>query len=337
MLSLEAGPYLIQKACSSIQYRLLRRMGRPARVVEMRMLQDAILCEPRVQEVLSWQGDDGWLAEDFHGARSMETGIRVLCEMGVERGNPALARALEALEAAGDRLYIGIGKPGAILDELGLGGSKTIRATVFAYAGIEDRAETQEQIGLALGCFRAALDARHIDQIAEPYKGGLVFRPGAVWPSIYHLRLLAFTHGWRTPENTAMLARAARKLIGWAPIPDIKARRGSQLIAPASFALHDFGLPGPLDPAGWMFWFHRMELMARLGIIRLVPELAAQVRQMETMLDPGGRFTLRVNHPYFKDWGAYTGLMLERDWKAPERRITDLTFRSVIIRAGAVG
>jgi hypothetical protein len=44
-----------------------------------------------------------------------------------------------------------------------------------------------------------------------------------------------------------------------------------------------------------------------------------------------GRFTKALSHTYFRKWGAYTGLMLERDWRDPQRRIYDLTFRSLLI------
>jgi hypothetical protein len=41
--------------------------------------------------------------------------------------------------------------------------------------------------------------------------------------------------------------------------------------------------------------------------------------------------SILLNHTYFRKWGAYTGLMLEHDWCDPQRRIYDLTFRSLII------
>jgi hypothetical protein len=35
---------------------------------------------------------------------------------------------------------------------------------------------------------------------------------------------------------------------------------------------------------------------------------------------------------YYTNWGAYTGLMLERDWRNEQRRANDLTFRCLLIQ-----
>jgi hypothetical protein len=87
-----------------------------------------------------------------------------------------------------------------------------------------------------------------------------------------------------------------------------------------------------LDGAHWMMWFHHMELLARLGIVHLIPELEHQVVELKALLDAGeGSFTKRMAHDYFRSWGAYTGMMLENDWRDPRRRIHDLTFRSLLI------
>jgi hypothetical protein len=87
-----------------------------------------------------------------------------------------------------------------------------------------------------------------------------------------------------------------------------------------------------LDGAGWMMWFHRMELLARLGVIPAVPELQRQANELAVLLESrAGWFTRPLSHAYFKRWGAYTGLMLEQDWKAAQRRLNDLTFRSILI------
>lgn len=326
---------LLETSCPSIQYRVrLEVMRRPRSDKWMRSLQKQILESNRVREVLSWHQPDGWLAWDFHGSRGIEAGIRILCEMGVERDHPVLDGALRALAGHDDRLDRGIGKVGPILDDLGLGGSQMIRAAALAAGGVEDWPCVAAQVDTALSAFRALEAVGSVEEVVETYRGKRVFRPGVTWPSIYHLRLLAFTQSWRTPDNTAMLARAIEKLIGWSPIPDIKARHRSRIIAPASFCMQDFNPSlDTLDPPGWMMWFHRTELLARLGLVGRVPALRSQVDRLRDLLDPADRFTLALNHPYFKNWGAYTGLMLEPDWRTSQRRINDLTFRSLLILA----
>lgn len=324
---------LLEGACPSIKYRVRSEiLGHSASSHGMAELQAQILSDPAVAEVLGWQQADGWLAWDFHGAKGIEAGIRILCEKGVQRSHPGLARALDALEMHTERLDRGIGKVGRILDEQGFGGSLMIRAAVFAYAGVEEKPFVQDQIEKALTGFQAVLVPALLDDLVETYRGKLVFRPGVQWPSIYHLRLLAFTHGWRTAENQKLVAEAVRRLLDLSPIPNIHVRSKSQLVAPASFCMHDFNpAMDQMDDAYWMRWFHRMECLARLGVVPSVPELQGQVDIFANMLDAGGYFTKKLSHPYFTRWGAYPGLMLEADWRIPERRTYDLTFRSKLI------
>jgi len=167
----------------------------------------------------------------------------------------------------------------------------------------------------------------------ETYRGRLVFRQGIAWPNIYHLRLLAWTRGWRTPENRAVVAESVRRLVRLSPIPAGSVRFKSRLVAPASFCMDDFCPDlAALDSAHWMMWFHRMELLARLGVARCIPELESQAAALMKILASGyGQFTLKLEQTYFRKWGAYTGLALENDWKDPQRRQNDLTFRSLLI------
>ena len=169
---------LLADACPSIKYRVRSEiLGYSASSHGMAELQAQILRDSTVAEVLSWQQDDGWLGWDFHGAKGIEAGIRILCEKGVQRSHPGLARALEALEMYTDRLDRGIGKVGKILDEQGFGGSLLIRAAVFAY-GAEEKPFVQEQIEKALVGFQAVLIPASLDDLVAAYRGKLVFRPG---------------------------------------------------------------------------------------------------------------------------------------------------------------
>lgn len=325
---------LLANACASIKYRIKAEiMGQSTLDQEMLELQNQILQDTLVKKVFKWQQPDGWLGWDFHGAVSIETGIRILCEKGVLPQQPVLARTLRALEDYPDRLERGIGKPGKVLDEQGFGGSQMIRAAVFAYAGLEDKPFVKEQVEAALAGFKAVLGVNCINDLVEKYKGKLVFRPGVKWPGIYHLRLLAFTHHWRTTDNQRMVIAAVKKLVELSPLPDIHVRYKSQWIAPASFCMRDFKPDmNTLTNAQWMMWFHRMECLARMCIIHKIPELQQQLNILASMTNTGQNyFTKKLSHPYFTKWGAYTGLMLEPDWRAPIRRIHDLTFRCLLI------
>ncbi|CAG0928533.1 hypothetical protein TFLX_00911 [Thermoflexales bacterium] len=325
---------LLERACPTIQYRLRWEvLGEPRSAPHLRDLHSQILNDAAVQEVFSWQQSDGWLGWNFHGDHSLEAGIRLLCEKGVDPHHSIIANELHALERETDRLDRGIGKVGRILDDRGLGGSQTIRAAVFAYTGIEDKPFVREQIDRALAAFNAVLTINAIDDLVQPYKSGLVYRLDHLWPCIYHLRLLAFTRSWRSAENRRLLIDSVQRLIDLSPLPSIHVRHKSQLIAPASFCMNDFSpVLSVLDDAHWMMWFHRMELLARLGVVRAIPALTRQIAVLRETLAAGqGRFMQALSHAYFRKWGAYTGLMLERDWRDPQRRIYDLTFRSLLI------
>jgi hypothetical protein len=325
---------LLSHGCPSIQYRIHRDLlGQPATSTTMRLLQAQILNDPAVMEVFSWQQPDGWLAYNFHGYHSIESGIRLLCEKGVDSDHPVLMKALHALENETDRLDRGISKVGKFLDDMGLTGSLMIRSVIFSYAGIENKPFIHESIHRALKAFKAVLAYGSMDDFSVGYRGKTALKPGCLWPGLYHLRLLAFTQSWRTPEALSEISQSVQRIYSLFPIPDLYARHRSQLIAPVSLCSSTFDPQiAHLDDAGWMLWFHRMELLARLGVIHRIPFLEDQIfRLMEILITGDGLFIKKISHPYFKNWGAYTGLMLERDWKDAWRRVYDLTFRSLLI------
>jgi hypothetical protein len=325
---------ILPSACPSIQYRIRKEILRESPdLARMSELQDQILKDESVRKVMASQGLDGWLAWNFHGYDSMESGIRLLCEKGVDTENPILARALIALENGTDRLKRGLGKPGEILDDLGFGGGETIRACLFALAGKEEQDFVKGQVQQALDIFRFSAQVKSLEGIHEIYKGQLVFRPNVRWPGIYHLRVLAWTRDWRTSANQKMMAESIRTLVRLSPMPDIYVKYKTQIVAPASFSMHHFAPHmDQLSDAEWLQWFLRMEVLSRLGVIHQIPELEQQVHTLESLLlQNHGLFTKNLNHPYFQKWGAYTGLALEKDWRSARRRINDLTFRSLLI------
>lgn len=325
---------LFQQACPSIQYRIRKEiLHDPIQNPTMQNLQKQILNDPLVRQVSDWQQPDGWIGKDFHGENSLETGIRILCEKGVESSNPIMSQALKILSKEDERLNRGIGKAGITLDKNNLGGTQLIRAVVFAYAGMENLDIVQNQIEKALVSFQTPATIQTIEDVTTTHKGKLVYHPGTVWPSIYHLRLLAFTKSWRTEENLRRLKDGVNGLVKLSPLPYVLLKHVSQLVAPASFCMLDFNPDLPrLTDAEWLMWFHRMELLARTGILLRIPELYRQVSYLKEWLQQnGGKFTKELSHLYFRKWGAYSGLMLEQNWRTSNRRINDLTFRSLLI------
>ncbi|MBU5437144.1 hypothetical protein KQI42_03925 [Tissierella sp. MSJ-40] len=326
--------FLLDNACPSIEYRIKKEVLNEIGLCEKRELQSQILEDSVVQGFLKSQNTDGWIDEDFHSEKGVETAIRVLSEKGVSSEQSLIQKMLNELEKREETFDKGcLFNVGKVLDEKGFGGSQLIRATIFTYAGIENKEFIKKQIKYALDKFKFVLTIDKIDDITEQYKNKLVFKDEVKWPSIYDLRLLAFTKEWRSTENKRMVISSIRQLVKLSPIPDILVLKGHQLIAPASFCMHDFNpYINTFEDKDWMIWFHRMELLSRLGVVNHIGELKDQVDFLTKVLrENNGIFKKKLSHYYFTKWGTYTGLALEKDWKSEKRRICDLTFRSLLI------
>lgn len=328
---------IAERACPSISYRIRKEiLNEDTSKASMQSLQAMILNEEEILRVFSLKKEDGWLGGWFHGVDEPECSIRYLIEKGVEPSHPIIQEALNALINKGENFDVGgmyrIGKP---LDELHLGGSNLIKACVFAYTGNEHYDFVIEKISEALDVFRYICDVKNITDIYDIYKNKLVFKAGVIWPSIYHLRLLAYTTKWKNDENKEMLINAISNLSKLSPIPNIKLLYKSQIIAPASIYMNNFNEDmNCLNAKEWMMWFHRTELISRLGIAFEVPSIKAQIEYVNKILsDNNGLFTKKLRHFYYTKWTQYLGLALENDWKSDEKVINDLTFRCLLINS----
>ena len=332
----ETALHLAKTACPSIAWRIRKEIFREdCTSPGMRDLQKRILEEPEVMRILSLQKEDGWLGGLFHGTDEPESGIRYLMEKGVESSHPAVQAALQAIEKRGADFDLGsMQRVGKHLDAWHLGGSKLIKACVFAYAGEENHDFVREGIGEALSAFRFVCNVSRMEDVYEPYKDKKVFRSGVLWPCVYHLRLLAITKGWRTAENQTMLAQAVSRLSELSPIPEIKLLNKGQVIGPASVFMYNFHDDmAALTDAGWMMWFHRTQMLASLGVAHQAEAIRYQLEYVSRMVkESGGLFTKPLRHAYFVRWSQYVGLALEEDWKTKDRRVNDLTFRWLLIQ-----
>lgn len=328
---------IAERACPSISYRIRKEiLAEDISTPNMQLLQAKILEEEEISRIMSLKKEDGWLGGWFHGIDEPECSIRYLIEKGVEPSHPVIQNALEAIIMRGEEFDIGsmyrVGKP---LDEFHLGGSKLIRACVFAYAGNEDYGFVFEKIEEALDVFRYVCQAEDITNIYDTFKNKLVFRSGVTWPSIYHLRLLAYTTKWRNNHNKEMLVKAISNLSKLSPIPDIKLLYKNQIIAPASVYMNNFNEDMEcLNAKEWMMWFHRTELISRLGIAFEIPSIKTQIEYVNRIMsDNNGLFTKKLRHYYYTKWTQYLGLALEKDWRSEENIINDLTFRCLLIHS----
>jgi hypothetical protein len=76
----------------------------------------------------------------------------------------------------------------------------------------------------------------------------------------------------------------------------------------------------------------RREILAQAPSSQDMLALQTQILQDRLVQEvQGGKFVKALKQGSFQNWGAYSGLMLEPDWRLTERCICDLTFRSALI------
>lgn len=331
---------LLSSSSPSIRYRLRKEvLGFDPSCEEMQELQKEILQEPLVARTLRLFQPEGFSGSHYHsnglkpGEEALEVSLRILFEKGVEPDHSDLEKALRDLEEGPPFYNREIHRIGGFLDKSGLGGSSLIRAYLLARGGKEESPIVQEEIRNAVEVFRWVRGVHSIKEVAEEYRDRLVFRPKALWPGIYHFRLLAYSSSWRSEENCAFVAEAVENLIQLSPLPFIYLKVGSQFVAPATvFALDLVCDLSKLDEPGWAHWFERSELLSRMGVFGIVPQLEEQKEELLKIISTGYEvFQHFQSHRSWTIWSAYSGLALEQDWRSKEARTRDALFRSLLV------
>jgi hypothetical protein len=251
--------------------------------------------------------------------------------MGVPSNYPVVEKGLNALLK--DNWFSDPWKWIAVYEpEIGLFGIDYLRAVVFSYFGIEEYDFIKTEIQRALVVIDRVTEIRSIKDVTGTYRDRLYFNQGITLPDLYHLKLLAFTKGWRNGRNTGALAKAIEHLIELSPLPEIYIKCGNQLVAPARITPCDLKQsPHSLQPGDWYWWLHTMELFTRMGIVNQVPALRQQVAELKEMLAQGnGFFPVKPPARSFQNWSVHLGSALEDSWNKNRWRF-DLTFRALLI------
>jgi hypothetical protein len=331
---------LVEKACAPIIYRVRKEILEQSPDINDYL--DEILNDKRVKYVFTWQQPDGYLGHSFHGGwipdarlkfynTGAEAALRFLSEMGVPKTYHIVEKCLNALLK--DNWNPDPWKWGKHYEpEIGLFGGDHIRSVVFAYFGIEEHDFIKTETQRALEVINRITQISSIESITGTYQKKLYFNSGIALPDIYHIKLLAFTKGWRNSKNTGTLAKALEHFIKLSPIPHIYIKSGNQLIAPAEINTHVFKQsPRNLQPRECYWWLQIAELFARMGVVKEIPAFLDQVNELKELLQEGdGFFPFKPNTSTFEKWSPYAGLALEDSW-AKARWKYDLTFRSLLI------
>lgn len=327
---------LFDNACPSIRVRAREEIYRsPLSDGERQQFYRELMENPRVQTVLGWQSPDGYFGERLHTppAKSRvwphEGCVRFLLEMGFRPDFPPLRRALDAM------LRDGWGKECDGSPAAEAFGYPCIRASLFAQAGLTGDgidAELQEWSRTALSAFSCVAETASSEDMTYVVRGKHAFRAGKTLPTIYMLRVLAYTGGWRTPENLAMLRRAYKKLYDWLPLPPSYIRNRSGLVAPAGSIIMPLNADAS-DPLSF-WWFSFYELSARMGLLEPDSPFRPHLENLALRLRQNGGFFLDdFSKNGWVFWSGYSGMALENDWKIRQKRVNDLTFRSQLIFA----
>jgi hypothetical protein len=270
----------------------------------------------------------------FHGFNSIESFCKILVEHGIAIKEFNLNKCLQILIKSNTNnvLYTkGLTKVGSILDRNMISGSKSIKASILAHAGIENNDMVYEGIEKALKAFAVAGSVRSINEISVFHKGKHVFIPNVSWPDYYDLKVLAFTNSWKNETNKKLLKDAITNTISFQPIPNIYLLHKNQLIAPGSFLMHSFDYDVmECTDSEFYEWIIRSDFLARMGAL---PK--SIIQSFNQLTENEGRLIMRISklkpNTICMKWGAYTGISLEENWKSKISKVNDILFRLVLI------
>ena len=212
------------------------------------------------------------------------------------------------------------------------------RSSVIIRAGYESLLSTCEEIDLefdidfSIQSFRAVLSVSTPDEIIETRKGKLCFKKGVLWPCIYHLRMLAFSQGWRSKENMDVLGRSIAALYEFPAKGFVYTYYDGQLKGPCMAFVHNTPINETLiDGTVGGMYFDRLELLARCGALTRVDVLKREYELLMNYIDENGFFTGKVIHKYALEWSPFFGFALEEDWRTRVRQQCDILFRVLMI------
>ena len=287
-----------------------------------------------MQQVLSWQGEDGFFGDRMHtpvsnGKQwSCEGCIRYLFEMGLSMKEEPLEKAMTSLRKPDWYKELN-GNNSVASREFGF---EIIRAALFAQAGLVEYEFVRYWTAMSLNAFRILAEAESMEEIITTYRGKKVFREGKSLPNIYHMRMLAYTDIWRSKTNLGMLGAAYEKFYAWLPLPPIYIKANTQLVAPAFTIAQPYNKDFNEQEA--FYWLQFYELTVRMGMLTTKsPFYIHFLHLMEKLMENREEVLDHVEKRGFLPYTGYSGMMLEEDWRSKDRKREDILFRIQLIDA----
>ena len=338
--------FLLDKANPSIRLRVKKEILENISAAEEERLQSEILNEKIIRFMMSKQRENGWIGLGFHGSNknagqwdNQETATKYMGEKGL-KGTPVLDRAMNAYEATEltDPCYETKGRYYSEF-EIPAFGQNMIRCACIARAGYAEEIDIAPQIGVALESFRRVTEVDSILDVSRPSKKCRLFNPGERWPCRYHLEILAFTESWRNEENVSMVAEAFQRLmrtdrpeIANTPVACwVGHAVGPLWYYPEGYSLRTNAINRFGEEGTRRVNFEKIEWLCRCGLYPYLPELRSEVEYIAEHIGSDGVCDIPFYENEFRNWGPYSGLQLETDWRSGTRRLSDLTFRAMMI------
>lgn len=338
--------YLLENANASIVLRVKKEILQDISEEEERILVNKILKDRYVNTAVSSQKSNGWFRDYFHGSANMfdnmEVGLRFLAEKGLPPDHPIISSAVQALvnTPKTDAAY-GVRKPMTRPeDDYAYTGCGIYlpRSSIILRAGYETKLSKSAPIDLnfdidfSVQAFRSVLNVNTPDEIIEIRRGKPCFKKGVQWPCIYHLRILAFSEGWRNKENMDLIGESISSLYEFPSVGFVYTYYYGQLKGPCMTFVHNTPINETLaDGTVGGMYFDRLELLARCGALTRVEALKKEYELLMNSLDEHAFFTMKVHSKYALGWSPYFGFALEEDWRTKNRQQCDILFRILMI------
>lgn len=334
--------FLLDNAGASIRYRVKKEILKNMETDEKVMLQNNILNEKDVQYILGHKQPDGWLGSCFHsrmkGAKALdvcEAALRYLAEKGVELEHPVFEGVMNAYltREKNDPIYDGFWK-GEEDFRYTCWGLWLVRSSGIARCGFEKKIDISREIECSLQSFLNVLNYENIEEVLRLSKNGTYyFKEGLLWPCNYHLKILAFTDSWRTESNLLRLAEAIEHVLSFPKSSHpVYTRIQGNYISPC-----DAFIDSPIAEFNYESvkgeWFDKMELFARCGVIPYSKRLLRETSLLKESIDGNGICQANIDEKFFRNWGAYSGLKLEDNWRTNLKKKCDITFRALLVLA----
>lgn len=329
--------FLLSNACPSIVYRTKQEiLMEHLSSREIEYYQRLILESDKVRSILRWQGNDGYFGSRLHTASTgskiwtHEGCVRYLIEKGILINNNVLKKSLLALLEPGWEKEIENSRAASIF------GKDIIRAALFAQAGLYDYDFVELWIKKSLQAFQHIAETPSFHELVTIDEcGKYVFREKTYIPTIYHIRMLAYTYSWRNTNSEDMVMLALKKLYDWLPLPPVYYKSKSQFIAPLMNVAWPINCS--INEKNCFWWLHSYELMARMGMLKKTSpfricfdeiNFADVVNQLKITKQ---WFNTRYKKKTYLIWSGYSGLALEDDWNNVDNQMYDLVFRYCLI------